>query len=314
MIISIILILSIFSIAIGIAWLWYIKSEKANYELLFKEGLKEFKKNNYHSAEAAFEKAISLDPKFKEAIYQLGLVYLKLEDFAKASENFEKMLKLAPKDFNGLYNMGLALQNQGLYDEAKECFIKALQEDPNNKDCNFNLGVVNFKQGDFSSATEFFEKVKEVDPEMAEASFYLVKCKDELIDSPIGKEQETQTVIDEYLTFEKEHPEELPKDFHLSLAKAYAKKGQLKESFERCEKSLELNSDDPDTYNYLGLIQLIKKDLAGAKNSLSTALSLEPNNKEAHVLLSYVLCQQEDKCAMKKCRDKYQDLIKKLLK
>lgn len=314
MFISIIVIFTIFIIAITLSWAWYLQKSKPDFEILYKEGLRALKKKDLEKAEKLLSKSLENKPDSKESLYQLALVCLKSEKYDEAKETLEKLLKLSPKDFGALFNMGVVLQHQGSYDQANEYYLKALKENPNDADCNLNFGIVNFEQKNYDVATEYFEKSANLLPEANKptASFYLIKCKNE---APKEESPEAQqTVIEEYLNFETAHPQNLPKDFHLSVAKAYAKSGKIKESFERCQKSLEINSSDIDAYKQMALMQLIGKDFVGAKKTLSTALSLQPKDEELHNLLSYVLCQQSNICEAKKCREKYQELIKNKFK
>lgn len=314
MLISIVIIFITFIVSITVAWIWYFKKSKPSYEVLYQMGLKEFNNNNYEKAEKLFSQALALQDTYKEARYQLGLVNLKLEKYDDAKENLEKYLKVAPKDFNALFNMGVVCEHKESYDEAKEFYGKALKENPDDGECNFNFGKVNLLQKNYDVAKEYLEKSSDLLPDInkSAASFQLIKCKEEALYEETVEAQ--QVIIDEYLKFETENPNNLPNDFHITLAKAYAKSGKMKESFESCQKSLEINSDDVEVYKQMALMQLLKKDLVGAKKTLSTALNLDPKNEELHNLLAYLLCQQLSMCEAKKCREKYHAMIKKKFK
>lgn len=314
MIISILVIFIIFVVGITIAWFWYFQKEKPSSEILYKEGLKALKKNNIEKAEKLLLKSAESPSASKDTLYQLGLVYLKSGKYEEAKEMFEKVLKLSPKDFGALFNMGVVLQNQQSYEQANDYYIRALKENPDDGECNLNFAIMNFEQKNYDVATEYFEKSANLLPEEMKptASFHLLKCKNE--DPKIETDEEQKTIIEEYLEFETTNSQNLPKDFHISVAKAYAKGGKIKEAFERCQKSLEIDSNNIDTYKQMALMQLIKKDFVGAKKTLSTALSLQPKDEELHNLLSYVLCQQSNICEAKKCREKYQELIKNKFK
>ena len=314
MFISIFIILCLFVIAISAAWIWFFEREKPSYERLYKEGLKELHKNNYEKAAKIFANALELQPNYNDALYQLGLVNLKMGKYDEAKENLAKVLKNSPKDFGALFNMGVILQNQESYDEAKEFYLKALKENPNDGDCNYNFGKLNLLQKNYDVAKEYLEKSAQTLPDIHKSAvdFSLIQCKEEALMGEMAEVQDS--LIEEYLKFEKDNAGNLPHDFHISLAKTYAKSGRMKESFDRCQKSLELNSEDVEAYKQMALMQLLKKDMVGAKKTLSTALNLQPKNEELHNLLSYVLCQQTNMCAAKKCREKYHEMIKKKFK
>lgn len=124
-------------------------------------------------------------------------------------------------------------------------------------------------------------------------------------------QEEGQNIIDNYLKIASES--DLPLEFNISIATAYAKIGDLEQSNEYCQKALLLNSEDIEGYKLLGLIQLAKRNFVATKVTLSTALHLQPKNKELHDILSYALCQQLDNCPLDKCRETYNELMKKFL-
>lgn len=310
MAISIAIILLIFIIAFSGVWFWYFRNETAGDKNFYKSGAKAFKNNDYAKAKELLIKALGATPNHKEAQYKLGLIYMEEKDYTKAKECFEKALKTSPKDFDTLYNYALTLQNQDELEGAKELYNRALKENAQNPDCYMNLGIINLKQGDVANAMQLLEKAHELAPGNPQISFSLTKCKDELCNYETP--EEGQAVIDEYLKIAK--MPNLPEDFGATLSKAYAKNGQLDKALDYCQKCLKEQSENVECYALLGLIQLIKRDLVGAKNTLSTALNLEPGNEELHEILSYTLCQQENKCAVKKCREKYKALIKNFVK
>lgn len=68
-----------------------------NPEDLFKQGVALYNANNMADAVAAFQMALTADPKHAKSHYMLGLAYAGT-DAAKAKEHLEKFLELAPND------------------------------------------------------------------------------------------------------------------------------------------------------------------------------------------------------------------------
>lgn len=310
MLVVITIILFVFIIAFLGVWIWYFKHEMANHQNFYALGMTSFQKNEYEKAKDLFLKALEVRPNFKEAQYRLGLVFLKQNDYANAKSCFEKALKSAPKDFDTLFNFAFTLQMQNAYEEAKELYNKALKSNSKDPDCYFNLGFITFNQGDLQKALELFSKAKELAPGNTQIAFYVVKCKDAMCNYETP--EEGQAVINEYLQMA-DLPN-LPDSYEPALSRAYAKNGQLDEALATCQKCLVKQSENVECYTLLGLIQLLKKDLVGAKATLATALSLQTNSNEIHEILSYTLCQQKNNCALQKCREKYMELVKKFVK
>lgn len=293
-----------------VLWLWYFNNEMNIAKRFYTIGSKALNKKDYSAAIGAFLKAIEAKFNFKEAFFKLGVSYLKIKEYGKAKENFNKATKIKPKDFKSLYNFAISLEKQNEFEEAKEFYIKALSVNPKDVNCLFKLGFLCFREGFYERALEYFNDAKKIDPQKSEIAFYIVKCFDEMC--KYETDEDGQAVIEEYLKLEGK--DGLPKDFEITLAKAYAKTGQIENSMARCRKALETNEKDVEAHKLMGLLQLLKKDLAAAKGSLSTAVNLDMNNIEAHDILSYLLCQNDDRRVVKKCRLKYQEIIKNLIK
>lgn len=310
MIIKILIIIIIFAIAFVSVWLWFLKNEITISKRLYSSGLKAYEAKSYKKAEKLFLQALAVYSHNKEARYYLGLTYIELKEYADAKDCFERILKTSPQNFDILYNLGLSLFELKLYKEAFEIYQKALKENPASGSCLFKLGLIKFEQAEYNEALEYFKKARELSPNKVEITFYITKCKDELC--PYDTVEEGQDIINEYLSISDDP--NLPPEFDITLATAYAKTGQMKDALEGCRKSLVKTPETVECYKLLGLIQLLCKDLDGVKNSLSTAINLQADNSELHEILSYALCQQDNRCAVNKCRKKYKELIQKFIK
>lgn len=275
------LIFLIFSIFLTIVWVWFYMSYKPS--------------------------SVDSTPEMK---FNQGVVHLSSGEYNEAKICFENILKTSPKNFDALFNLAQVLMFQKNYDEAIAFLTKALAENGNSVECYLKLGQIHFEQGDYVKAMEAFEKAKDIDPENVMAIFSIARCKAQLCN--FDNEDESQQILDEYLKIADGN--ELPPGFHISMAKVYAKKGQINEAYENCKKAIEQDGQDIEVYKLFGLIQLIQKDFAGAKSSLSIALSLQSNNMEIHDIFSYVMCHQEKGCPLDQCREQYFELIKKHIK
>jgi len=309
LILLILLILIGFSIILAVVWAWFFKNERAFCEKLYSAGVKAFEELKFQKAKTFFSKINSINPSYKDVTYKLGLTCFELLEYDKATTYFESVIKITPKNFDALFHLALSFQLQELYDKAEEAYKKALKENEKSGDCLFGLGFICYKQTKYKEAIEFFENAKETFADKVKLDFYINKCHDEL--TTYDEDSQSAKIIEEYLKIANEP--KLPKEFNISLAFAYAKTGQIPQALEYCKKSLLENPEDIESYKLLGLIQLVQQDYVATKSTISTALHLQPNNKELHNILSYVLCQQIDNCELQDCRNKYHELIKNFL-
>ena len=309
MILLIFLILILFSSVFVGVWFWFYKNETLSCKDFYKQGMKAFKNKNYEKAKDLFSQAFSLDFKFENVEYMLGVSLLSSGDCDNARKCFENILNSSPQNFNALFSMAQIMQKDKNYNEAEEFYNKALAENDKDSECYFNLGIISYKKQDYAKALELFEKTKELSPKNIQASSYITMCQGELCN--FEREKFYKNIIKEYTKIAGR--KDLPKEFGISLAKVYAKAGEANKALSACKKILASDSENVETYKLLGLIQLIKKDFTEAKNALSTAINLQPKDREVYEILSYLLCQQKDVCDRQKCREKYYEMVKKFL-
>lgn len=306
MILSIFLILIIFTVVLFLVWFWFYKGIGSFGKNLKKAIKKDFEKGNFKKAKELLLKDPDLESNL-DNMYKLGVTHLKLSEYNEAKACFDGILKKEPKHFDALMGLAQTYQIQELYAEAMEAYDKASKENVKDVNCPLNMSEILFKTGDYLKAIDILEKAKELAPENIKILFAIAKCKSEICN--VDNEEEYQALINEFNALAGK--EDLPDDFDVTIAKLYAKTGRLDEAFYHCKSATEKNEESIEAYKLLGLIQLLKKDFAGAKNSLTVALNFQSNNDEIHRLFSYLLCSHEDGCAMQKCRQKYYDLIRK---
>jgi tetratricopeptide (TPR) repeat protein len=109
-------------------------------------------------AEAAFARALELDPRNVEAYVNLGIVRLRVGDPGGARDRFRQSLAIdpgVPRAWNGL---GVALTRLGQEREAIDAWSRAVALDPHLYDALFNLGLVAAKHGLRRQAREALER------------------------------------------------------------------------------------------------------------------------------------------------------------
>lgn len=309
--IPIVFILILFVVLLSVVWMVFFKvfSTAPKEDLLSKiDDI--FHSGDFIKAKEMLIKLGALKTKSVEIKLKFGLVLFNLGEYDLARSCFEFVLLEQPNKLDALLGLAKILQIQKYFNEALENYEKAIVVDNKNLECYLNSGKIYFEQKNYDKALEMFEKANEISPENSEVLFHITKCKDAMCD--LFNESHCQDVISEYEKLI--DSKDLPKEFDISLAKMYAKTGQVDNALEYAKKAIEKNQKDVDAYILLGLIQLIKKDYVAAKNSMSVALNIQQNNTEAHNIFSYILCHQVDNCPLDICREKYLELVQKFLR
>jgi Flp pilus assembly protein TadD len=123
------------------------KTEKCG-RCFVKIGEIELKRNEQPAAEAAFLKAIELDPANPDPYAQLAAMYNGLGRLPEAvkmgAKAAELMGSLGSTDPIAVYNMGVIQWNAGNVEAAKEEFAKAVKLDPKKPNAQYFLGMTTF--------------------------------------------------------------------------------------------------------------------------------------------------------------------------
>jgi tetratricopeptide (TPR) repeat protein len=81
-------------------------------------------------AKLQYEKALSLDPKYPEALNNLGTVYYGQQDYHKAESYYQKAIRLKPTCASFYSNLGTAYFADHNYKHGMEAYRKAFTLDP----------------------------------------------------------------------------------------------------------------------------------------------------------------------------------------
>ncbi len=120
------------------------------------------------AAEAAFLKAIELEPKAAEAYSALAGIYNRQKKFKEAAEMSAKANELQGAAGGGsasdVLNLGIIAWNAGQFPEAKGHFEKATQLDPKLADAFYRLGMANVNLGQLPDAIKALEEYLKLAP------------------------------------------------------------------------------------------------------------------------------------------------------
>jgi tetratricopeptide (TPR) repeat protein len=119
----------------------------------------------YEAAEAAYRRAIELDPSLANALTNLGNLMFKRDRLTEAEQLYVRALKIDPEQPEAYYNLGFLLFERGQMTQAIESFERALVSDPSFADAHFNLAMAYQEQGKGSLARPHWEAYLKLDPE-----------------------------------------------------------------------------------------------------------------------------------------------------
>ena len=103
----------------------------------------------YTESVAAYERALSLQPKFPIVLNNMGNSLRYLGRVEEADEAFQKAIDMSPDYFNAYRNRGTLHAWTGRIDLAFKYYHQAMQLNPSDAELHRNLGVIHLLQGNF---------------------------------------------------------------------------------------------------------------------------------------------------------------------
>jgi len=149
-------------------------------------GLSNGLKKDYAASEAAYKKALEIDPNSADAYSGLATIYNDQKKFAEAKEaSAEAMKRMSAGGGAGnadqLYNAGVISWNANEFAKAQEQFAAAVAANPNHAESHFMLGQCDLNLGKLPEAAKEFETYTKLAPtgpnaEKAKANFEMLKA------------------------------------------------------------------------------------------------------------------------------------------
>lgn len=149
-------------------------------------GLSNGMKKDYAASEAAYKKALEIDPNSADAYSGLATIYNDQKKFAEAKEaSAEAMKRMSAAGGSGnadqLYNAGVISWNANEFAKAQEQFAAAVAANPNHAESHFMLGQCDLNLGKLPEAAKEFETYTKLAPtgpnaEKAKANFEMLKA------------------------------------------------------------------------------------------------------------------------------------------
>jgi len=118
----------------------------------------------YRKAITAYNKAIHLDPSYKQPYAGLGNSYFNLKDHSKSIEYFKKALEIDPEYETAYLGVGNVYFDLKEYYKSIDFYNKAFEINSKNSEACFGLGNAYIKLGNIDRAIEFFTLCVEIDP------------------------------------------------------------------------------------------------------------------------------------------------------
>jgi len=232
-----------------------------------------------HSAEAANQKAIALEPNDAEAHSNLGAVLNELGRREEAEASYRKAIVLNPGLANVHYNLGITLQELGRLEEAEASCRQAIAIKPGYAEAHSNLGVTLRDLGRLEEAQASYRQAISLKPDYAEANSNLGGILRDL-----GQFEEAEASCRQAITINPDYAEA-----HSNLATVLGRVGRFEEAVTGYRQATALKPDFAAAHTNLGKVLQELGRFEEAVASYTQAVALEQDNREARYHLGVLL-------------------------
>ncbi|RME04590.1 MAG: hypothetical protein D6805_02525 [Planctomycetota bacterium] len=235
---------------------------------------------------------------FQYSFYKAQFFFGK-KQYKKACQVFKNLLASHPFPPFGLHlYYGLSLAKLGELDAAQECLQKELQQYPHSPITHLFLGKILYKQNSLPQAKENFQKILQHYPHNALAKDYL-----KLLEFC----QQPQTFLPSFNPLNLVPDAELQANFYQAVLQnalrqilhsknmtfpSQEESEQWKQKLQARRNNFPSPSGKGDTLTYKAEDRILGQDFSAAQKYAQQALTLEPQNPQAHLYLGYSLFRQ----------------------
>ena len=141
----------------NVSWLHYLKGQVYGYQ------------GNGQAAEAAFRKALEIDPNYLPAYSSLAALFINAKQEDRAIAEYKKILAIRPDNATVYTLIGMLEYQRQNYDAAVENYRKALEHDPNALIAANNLAWIyaDLEKGNLDEAVRLAQTVVQRNPNVA---------------------------------------------------------------------------------------------------------------------------------------------------
>lgn len=280
---------------------------------------------NTQLADAAYEKALSIEPGLKDARNLLVDMRLAGNNFDGAIASTREAIKSFPGDPDNYYRLALIYQQQWRLIEALQQLQKAISLSKD--DARFHRATASIykyqgklpeaiaeqqKAVDLSKDKSFelteLSNLQELDQKLPDAIVSMQQAVKESPANQIANQKLVQLLkkagrTDDLITEFKRELELQPRQasLHMELAEAYKQTGKLDDAVSELKESANLDQQNPNPHREIAKIEIKQKNFAAAAKSYTRALNISLGSRAADsgtvedlVALGYCYAQNND--------------------
>lgn len=251
----------------------------------FMIGLVEFKAGQLPEARQHFKAAIDASPNpYAEAWFNLGLLERAANRPEDAIAAYQQAVAARPQYLAALNNLGLVFSDLDRHEEAEAQYRRALEVNPRYTSAWVNLARAQAARGRNDDALASYRRALEIDPNDRSARLQVAVT--------LRKTGRPAEAIAEYRALLEQHPRYVKAWFNLGIA--LAADNQSDEAIAAYEQALTHERDHFGARKNLGLLLLRLDRPEPAREHLTEALEVRPEDPEIRLALAEIARRSGD--------------------
>jgi tetratricopeptide (TPR) repeat protein len=237
----------------------------------------------WDEAQAAYNKAIALDPKLAPAHLNLGLVLLERDPRA-AVEPFQHAAELLPDKVRPRFLLGLAYERSGNLSAAIEQYSAGQKLDPKDYEVRFALGRALLRNDRAAEAESAFREALAIRAGSAPAHLGLAES--------LRAQKKLEAAAGEFAAYLQQQPQD--RDARIERAATLNDLARYDQALEELDRA---DAVAPATLESLKLraeVRMQQKQWPPAAEALQRAVALAPRDPELHARLGHTLLEQRN--------------------
>ncbi len=203
-----------------------------------------------------YQKALTIEPDFKEARFNLGIIYESQKQWQKAEEEYKKILKIDPNFYLVYNNLGLVYLQNKQSEKATECWQKAIRANPNQPEVYNNLGMA-------------FLDLKQLDKAM---TCYIEAANNRAF--TLTMKGNFKAAEDQYEKITRANSLEPVAFYNYGIF--YINRQKYNKAIEMLEKAVKIRSDFAEAHSYMGIALAHSGNTTRALDEAKLASTLKP--------------------------------------
>ena len=191
----------------------------------------------FDEAAHAYNQAIECGAPYADTHFNLGVTYTSQGKLAQAEEPLRRAIELRPGHRGALYNLGWVYDNQDKRAQAEEAYVNTLRRDPSYVEPRINLGVLLTKQGRYGEALEQLQAAQRLAPDNSVMMYALGD-----LYMRTSRYRDAVDMLNRLATREPSH-----RLVHTALGLCYENLGEKEQAKARFQRAIEVAPQDPYT-------------------------------------------------------------------